>query len=106
MRVTALRALALICRRGRRYVDAARYWEQLLQVRGCPRHVTREATEALAIHHEHRVRDLGQAKAFALRSLDAGPGAGWTEAVHHRLARIDRKMQATVLPLAFPPFPS
>jgi uncharacterized protein len=109
VRVTALRALALICRRARRYADAARYWEQLLQVRGCPRHLSREATEALAIHHEHRVRDLERAKAFALRSLEAGPAAkcpAWTNAVHHRLARIERKMQTSGLPLAFPPFPS
>ena len=46
-----------------------RCWQQLLEWPGCPPSVVREASEALAIHHEHRVRDLAAAKAFALRSL-------------------------------------
>lgn len=91
LRIDALRALALASRRSRAYDEAAGYWRQILDVRGGPRHVAREASEALAIHHEHRLRDLAAARAFALRSLDNG--TRWNEAVRHRLARIDRKLE-------------
>jgi uncharacterized protein YprB with RNaseH-like and TPR domain len=94
-KIDALRALAVAWRRVRRFDDAARCWEQLLAIRGCPPIVAREANEALAIHHEHRIRDLNAAKTFALKGLDsAQPHASvtWTRAVHHRLARLDRKI--------------
>jgi hypothetical protein len=64
-------------------------------MRGCPPPIVREATEALAIHHEHRLRDLVSAKRFALGSLAALTGAprpSLAEAMRHRLARIERKM--------------
>jgi len=96
-RIDALRALALAWRRARQFDLAAERWIELLQVRGCPPAVVREATEALAIHHEHRLRDLASARIFALRGLDedlvpATTAASWTRAVHHRLARLDRKL--------------
>jgi uncharacterized protein len=95
-RIDALRALAIAWRRARQFDRAARCWSQLLEIRGCPPPVAREATEALAIHHEHRVRDLSTARMFALRGLEACdqpmPPASWTRAVQHRLARINRKM--------------
>jgi hypothetical protein len=59
---------------------------------GCPPRVAREATEALAVHHEHRDRDLAAAKAFALRGLELDAQPAWTSAVAHRLARIERKI--------------
>jgi len=92
IRIEALRALAVSARRARRFNEAANWWRQVLKERGCPVHVAREATEALAIHHEHRDRDLAAAKMFALKSLEAGPEAAWGDAVRHRLARIERKM--------------
>jgi uncharacterized protein len=92
VKVDALRALALASRRARRYEEAADCWQQLLDVRGCPPHVAREATDALAIHHEHRRRDLAAAKMFALRSLEAGTRPARSDAARHRLARLDRKM--------------
>ena len=72
--------------------------------------VAREAAEALAIHHEHRVRDLESARGFALRTLDHGPpgtkrsgplsvgppraetdrGAGLSAAAVRRLGRRDQ----------------
>lgn len=91
IKVDALKSLALLCRRSRRYDDAATYWRQLLEVPACPSHLAREASEALAVHHEHRARDLPAARAFALLSLDARKPA-WNQAVQHRLARIERKM--------------
>ena len=92
IRVDALRALALACRRARRHEEAASCWRELVEMRGCPAPIAREATEALAIHHEHRLRDLATAKAFALRSLETGTGLGWTNAARYRLARLERKM--------------
>ena len=92
--IAALQALACAARRARRYEDAAALWRQVLDVAGCPQRIAREATAALAIHHEHRSRDLAAAKAFAQLSLDTGMRPAWNNAVRHRLARIDRKMTA------------
>ncbi|HEY3045070.1 MAG TPA: ribonuclease H-like domain-containing protein [Vicinamibacterales bacterium] len=91
IRIAGLRSLALLSRRSRRYDDAATYWCQLLDVPACPAPLAREATQALAVHHEHRARDLAAAKAFALRCFDAQKPA-WNQAVQYRLARIERKI--------------
>jgi uncharacterized protein YprB with RNaseH-like and TPR domain len=94
IKTDALRALACAARRACRYEDAAALWRQVLDVTGCPQRHAREATAALAIHHEHRSRDLAAAKAFAQLSLDTGMRPAWNNAVRHRLARIERKMTA------------
>jgi len=96
VRIDALRLLALARRRGRRFEEAAACWRELVEIRGCPPAIAREATQALAIHHEHRVHDLAGARLFALRSLEGEgdePPPGWTAAVQHRLTRIDRKIE-------------
>ena len=93
--VDAHRALALALRRARRHAEAAACWRRLLDLPGCPRHIACEASDALAIHHEHRVRDLASARTFALRSLETverGLQPRRTEAVERRLTRIARKM--------------
>ena len=95
IRVEALRSLALAARRGRRFEDAADCWRRLLEVPGCPAGIAREATEALAVHHEHRDRDLAAAKMFALKSLETGSEAACGDALRHRLARIERKMRVS-----------
>jgi len=92
VRIRALRALALLLRRARQHDEAAACWRQLVALRDCPAPVVREASEALAIHHEHRLRDLPAAKAFVLRSLESGTHARWAETARHRLARIQKKM--------------
>jgi hypothetical protein len=66
-------------------------------MRSCPSRIVREAAEALAIHHEHRVRDLATAKGFALRNLESGTDPGWAHAARYRLARIERKLEARSL---------
>ncbi len=104
IRAEALRSLAVAARRSRRYAEAAGWWRQLLEVAGCPSAIRREATAALAIHHEHRDRDLEAARMFALKSLEAGAEAAWGDAVRHRLARIERKL-VSERPL-FPSSPS
>lgn len=93
LRIDSLRALALAWRRARQWDEAAACWRRLLDTRGCPPPIRREAAEALAIHHEHRVRDLAAAKTFALRTLENGLPPAWTEAVRHRLARLERKTE-------------
>jgi len=64
----------------------------VIELRCCPARIAREATEALAVHHEHRVRDLEAARLFALQFK---VGVSRTDAVHHRLARLDRKLGAS-----------
>ena len=88
----ALRAYAVMCRRERRYLEAADAWRRMLAMRGCPPRIAQEATEALAVHHEHRARDLSAARQFAMQSLQFNVSRSKAQAVHHRLARIDRKI--------------
>ena len=92
VRIEALRRHALACRGARLFEEAADCWSELVEIRGCPPLVEREATAALAIQSEHRRRDLTAAKAFALRTLEIEPGPVWEAAARHRLARLDRKM--------------
>ena len=87
----ALRLLAQLERRMRRFEEAARYWRRALEEPRCPAPLACEASEALAVHHEHRVRDLEGARAFATQSLDDSR-PGWSRQVRHRLARLDRKL--------------
>jgi uncharacterized protein YprB with RNaseH-like and TPR domain len=108
LRIGALRALAQVERKSRRYIAAAARWAEILAVPNCPTHIAREATEALAIHHEHRLRDFDGARAFAMRSLAAGARGSWQESVRHRLARIERKLAGRTsgsLPFASSPWP-
>ena len=93
VRIESLHALAVALRRARRFEEAAGCWRRLLDEPSCPAPCARDANEALAIHHEHRLRDLAAAKTFALRTLDHEPQPGWRQAVRHRVARIDRRME-------------
>ena len=98
IRIDALRALALTCRRARQHDEAAGCWRELAEMRGCPAPIQREAAEALAIHHEHRVKDLASAKRFTLgglATLTDGPQPSLAEAMRHRLARIERKINGS-----------
>jgi hypothetical protein len=96
----ALYRLGLKCRRDRRYADAAAIWRELLALTeaAATRHHTvvtslrQFAAEALAIHHEHRDRDLLTARElalFALEEADASDVSG----LSRRVARLDRKIQ-------------
>lgn len=89
----ALYRLGLRHRRDRRFADAAAAWQRILDLHH-PRlgrrgtllgPLRRFATEALAIHHEHRERDYEAARALALL-LDDDDDA------RHRVARLDRKI--------------
>jgi uncharacterized protein YprB with RNaseH-like and TPR domain len=98
-RAEALRAYALLLRRQRRYQEAATAWQRLLDLKRAPASIVREATEALAVHHEHRLRDPHAARAFALKSLQVRGSAARTQALHHRLARLNRKLGEPPAPL-------
>jgi uncharacterized protein len=92
VRAEALRRLALCRRRAGRPVDAAAAWQELLMVPGGPSVLRREAREALAIHHEHRSRDLDTARLLVLDVLSDGAGARTRAAAEYRLQRLDRKL--------------
>jgi hypothetical protein len=92
IRVEALRAAAIMLRRLRRYEEAAAAWRDLLAAPECSSAYAREASEALAVHHEHRERDLAAARDFALQSLSLRGTAARQQATRHRLARLDRKL--------------
>ena len=88
----ALYAHALLLRRTRRYAAAADVWQRLLDVGDSPPRLVREAAEALAVHHEHRLRSLLSARSLAMRSLQFDATVTRREAIQHRLARLDRKL--------------
>jgi uncharacterized protein YprB with RNaseH-like and TPR domain len=101
VRAEALRAFAVLSRRMRRYEEAATAWRRLLDLDACPQPLVREASEALAVHLEHRLRDPLSARGFALRSLQVDNSAARRQATEYRLARLDRKLgsQMQVVPL-------
>jgi hypothetical protein len=100
MRADALRAFAVLSRRQRRFDDAASAWRQILAIPQCPRRVAVEATEALAVHHEHRLRDPGAARTFALQSIEGEHRLSRRQSLQYRLARLNRKLgEAEAVPL-------
>jgi uncharacterized protein len=96
----ALYRLGLRCRREARFADAAEHWRELLALTDVRSHrrdrslsALREfALQALAIHHEHRARDLGTARELALFALEENTTAAYADGMRHRLARLDRKL--------------
>jgi uncharacterized protein YprB with RNaseH-like and TPR domain len=92
VRADALRRLALCRRRAGRMSEAAAAWHELVGVPACPPSLRREAREALAIHHEHRSRDLQRARSLVLDVLADGIGPRTREAAEYRLRRLERKL--------------
>lgn len=92
LRADALRAYALAARRLRQYDEAASAWQRLLELAGIPAPLEREASQALAVHLEHRRRDLASARDFTLRLLNTDASVTRRQAAEYRLARIDRKL--------------
>ena len=93
-RVEALRHLAVRLRRERRHDEAAVLWEQIVEIDAGMPALTREAIEALAIHHEHRSGNLDAALAYALRGFERDDDERFREALRQRLARLRRKLSA------------
>ncbi len=97
----ATRAAAILLRRLRRYEEAAAAWRELIALRRCPPAYAREAMEALAVHHEHRARNLEAARNFALQSLQLPTTTARQQAVKYRLARLDRKLGSGTCSIPF-----
>jgi uncharacterized protein len=92
VRCEALYSWARLLRRARRHQEAAEVWGQLASSRTVRAVLRAEAQEALAIHYEHRDRDLEKAHQWATGALVAGTGARHRTSVTHRLARLRRKI--------------
>ena len=91
VRAQALYRVASARRHQRRHVDAARAWQALLDLGRTPGPLEREALRALAVHHEHRLKDTGRALTFARRAFaEARTTAGRRE-VQKRLTRLERR---------------
>jgi uncharacterized protein YprB with RNaseH-like and TPR domain len=86
----SLRRLAWLRRRDRRPHEAADAWRELAVLPRCAAALRREAKEALAIHHEHRLKDLQSARQHALDLL--AEGVANPARVQHRLDRLERKL--------------
>lgn len=96
IRLEALRRLARRMRRDGRHRDAAAAWRQILGV-GVDQHPAfREAVHALAVHHEHRLKDLPTARGLAIRAVVTAVSETDQAQARHRLARLDRKLSANV----------
>jgi hypothetical protein len=99
----ALYRLGLRCRRERRFADAAACWRELFELTDTPSWrrdrtlaaLRAFAIEALAVHHEHRDRDLQSARELALFALeDDHLDRTRADGLRHRLARLERKLGA------------
>jgi len=97
IRADALCRLAVRLRRDRRFEEAASVWRDLIEFtaprsmrRGVPGDLRKVAIEALAIHQEHREKDLAGARELALACLEESGGG--VHKVRHRIARLDRKL--------------
>ena len=101
VKAEALYRLGVRYRRDRKFEDAASVWEALLALSDAQPPRGRRAlsdlrtcaAEALAVHMEHRRRDLRAAREHALFALEQCE-LGRADGVRHRLARIDRKIGA------------
>jgi uncharacterized protein len=91
--------LAVRYRRERRFGEAADCWRRIVALtepqavrrRGTLGELRQVAVEALAIHQEHRERDLASAREMALFALREGDGRR-AEGIRHRIARLERKL--------------
>jgi tetratricopeptide (TPR) repeat protein len=103
VRPHALARLATLLGRMSRYDEAATAWQSVLDLNDLRgrRHgplstLTRRAAEALAIHHEHRARDLDAAKQYA-QHLEAHADDRTKREAAHRLGRINQKLNRKLI---------
>jgi hypothetical protein len=96
VRAEALRRLAHRMRCARRHDEAASIWNDVLSLAAADGVLAREAARALAVHHEHRSKDLHAARRFAARAAHAATTEAHRTSARHRLARLDRKLEHTL----------
>jgi uncharacterized protein YprB with RNaseH-like and TPR domain len=103
LRADALYGLARLLRRRRRHRDAAPLWHELAKTASPRSALQHEAREALAVHYEHRDRDLDLASHWARQAAAAATSRRRNEDTARRLARLGRKIgqrpQSQGLPL-------
>jgi uncharacterized protein YprB with RNaseH-like and TPR domain len=96
VRREALAELAAAYRREARHDEAARAWEEILRIRPAREdrgaRIERRAFEALAIHHEHRRKDLAEARRYA-EALSREAAGRLRREVDHRMRRLDAKLE-------------
>ena len=97
-RAEALYRVAVARRRERRYVEAAHVWQQVLDLTGVPHRFEQEALRALAIHHEHRVKDAERALMFARRAYKKERTAVRRREGHTRVRRLERRLADRLRP--------
>ena len=106
----ALYRLGLRFRRERRFTEAADIWRALIELtesaagRRLPSAsaLRQFAVEALAIHHEHRERNLRAARELAMFGLEEEPDERRADSYRHRLARLERKLAKQETAQLFP----
>jgi uncharacterized protein YprB with RNaseH-like and TPR domain len=99
-RAEALYRLGVRARREKRFEEAAGRWAELIGLTDTPARrrdrtlgaLRHYAIEALAVHKEHRARDLASARELALFALEDDAAPAHAEGMRYRLARIDRKL--------------
>jgi uncharacterized protein YprB with RNaseH-like and TPR domain len=96
----ALARLALLHRRAARHAEAAAAWQGVLDLvprgRRALTALERRAVEALAIHHEHRAKDLTSARRFA-EALGASSTGRQRQDTDRRLQRLAKKMEGKLI---------
>ena len=92
VRAEALYRVAAARRRQRRHVEAARVWQSLIDLGRPPGLFEREALRALAVHHEHRLKDTGRALTFARRAYVEARTAAARREVQKRVTRLERRL--------------
>jgi tetratricopeptide (TPR) repeat protein len=94
---SALARLAVLHRREGHHDEAAATWQGILDLvprsRSALTTLERRAVEALAVHHEHRARNLSSAHRLA-RRLTAQATGRLKEEAARRLQRIERKLES------------
>jgi uncharacterized protein YprB with RNaseH-like and TPR domain len=88
-----LAGLGRMLRSQRRYDEAAARWTELAAQRGIRPALRHEATEALAVHYEHRRRDLERAQSWAAQT--AGHTRTAATRLERRLERLKRKLSGS-----------
>jgi DNA-binding MurR/RpiR family transcriptional regulator len=78
--------------------EAASTWAAIVSLPGCPSALRREAREALAVHHEHRSRDLQTAKMLVMDTLAENPAPRWRSKAEYRLQRLESKLAKRLVP--------
>ncbi|HEY7474030.1 MAG TPA: hypothetical protein VH679_03395, partial [Vicinamibacterales bacterium] len=93
----ALSRLAVLLRRKARHAESAAAWQAVLELAGAGggalTPIERRAALALAIHHEHRARDLKVAKRYA-DALRAETSGRSRQDAEYRVGRLERKLKS------------